>query len=110
VKTLRSCAKRFGGLAVTNLPGASRSLNPAQAAAYTVLSAMLANNFSTSTCIAIFELIKFMYFSSTLSYPHKEFFIPRPPRTKYNPLPPRTHSSAGSRIRPANAGTRNPPG
>ena len=53
---------------------------------------MLANNFHTSTCCAIFELIKFMCFGSTLKYPHKEFLIPRPPRTrtKYNPLPPRS--------------------
>jgi len=55
-----------------------------------------------------------MCFGSTLSYPHKEFLNPRPhrTRTKYNPLPPRTrtHSSAGSRTRPANAGTRNPRG
>jgi len=28
-ETLRSCAKRLGGLAVTTLPGASRSFNPA---------------------------------------------------------------------------------
>jgi len=28
-----------------------------------------------------------MCFGSTLSYPHKEFLNPRPPRTKYNPLP-----------------------
>jgi len=28
-ETLRSCAKRLGGLAVTILPGASRSFNPA---------------------------------------------------------------------------------
>ena len=52
---------------------------------------MLPNNFSTSTCFIIFELIKFMCFGSTLIYPHKEFLIPRPSRnsTKYNPLPPR---------------------
>jgi len=82
---------------------------------------MLANNFSTSTCSAIFDLIKFMGFGSTLSYPHEEFLISRPPRTrskfkplpprsKFNPRPPRTRtlSSAGSRTRPANADTRNP--
>ena len=51
---------------------------------------MLVNNFSTSTCFAIFELIKFMCFGSKFSYPDKESFIPRPPRT--------------------NAGTRNPCG
>jgi len=53
---------------------------------------MLPNNFSTSTCFIIFELIKFMCFGSTLIYPHKEFLIPRPSRnsTKYNPLPPRS--------------------
>jgi len=49
-------------------------------------------------CFAIFELIKFRCFGSTLSYPHKEFLNSRPPRT-------RTQSNAGSR--PANAGTRN---
>jgi len=77
-------------------------------------------------CFAIFDLIssyaladKLMCFSSTFSYPHKEFLIQRPARTrsKYNPLTPRgkcsptrtrTHSSADSRTRPANAGTRNP--
>jgi len=62
---------------------------------------MLANNFSTFMCFAIFELFMFVCFGSTLIYPHKEFLIPRPPRT-------RTQSSAGSRTRPANAGTRNP--
>jgi len=53
---------------------------------------MLANNFSTSTCSAIFDLIKFMGFGSTLSYPHEEFLISRPPRTrsKFKPLPPRS--------------------
>jgi len=73
---------------------------------------MLANNFSTSTCFAIFQLIKFMCFRSTLIYPHEEFLIPRPPRSKFNPHLPRTRteSSAGSRTRPANAGTRNPRG
>ena len=59
-----------------------------------------------------------MCFASTLRYPHKEFLNPRPPRTrtKCNPHPPRptasstrnrTQSSADSRTRPANAGTRN---
>jgi len=43
---------------------------------------MLANNFSTSTCFAIFELIKFMCIGSTLIYAHEEFLIPRPPRTR----------------------------
>ena len=73
---------------------------------------MLANNFSTSTCFAIFELIKFMCFDSTLIYQQEEFLIPRPPRSKFNPHPPRTltQSNAGSRSRPANAGTRNPCG
>ena len=72
------------------------------------------NNFSISTCFAIFELIKFMCFGSAISYPHEEFLIPRPPRTcnKFNPHPPRTRtqSSVGSRTRPANAGTHNPRG
>jgi len=73
---------------------------------------MLANNFSTSTCFVIFEVIKFMCFGSTLSYPHEEFLIPRPTRTRSQFNPPRTgtHSSAGSRTSPANAGTRNPRG
>jgi len=69
---------------------------------------MLAKNFNTSTCFAIFELIKFMCFGSTLIYPHNEFLNPH--RSKFNPHPPRTQSSAGSRTRPANAGTRNPRG
>jgi len=62
-----------------------------------------------------------MCFASTLSNPQKEFLNPRPPRTrtkynphpprsKFNPHPPRTKSSAGSRTRPANVGTRNPRG
>jgi len=62
---------------------------------------MLANNFGTSTCFAIFELIKFMYFGSTFNYHHKEFLLLHPPRT-------RTHSSAGFRTRPANEGTPTP--
>jgi len=49
---------------------------------------------------AIFELIKFKCFGSTLSYPHKKFLNPHPPRT-------RTQSSAGSCTRLANPGTRN---
>jgi len=52
----------------------------------TILSAMLANNFSTSTCFAIYELVKFMCFDSTFSYRAKNF---------------------SSRNRPANAGTCN---
>jgi len=52
---------------------------------------MLANNFNTSKCFAISELIKFMCFGSTLIYPHEDFLILRPPRTRsmFNP-----HSSA----------------
>jgi len=46
---------------------------------------MLVNKFSTSTCFAIFELIKFTCFGSTLSYPHKEVLNPPRTRTKYNP-------------------------
>jgi len=53
---------------------------------YCILRAMLANNFSTSTCFAIFELVKFMCFDSTFSYRAKNF---------------------SSRARPANAGTSN---
>jgi len=52
----------------------------------TILSAMLANNFSTLTCFAIFELVKFMCFDSTFSYCAKNF---------------------SSRARPANVGTCN---
>jgi len=50
---------------------------------------MLAKKFCKSMFFAIFELIKFMCFGQTFSYPHKEFLIPRPPRTrsKYNPHP-----------------------
>ena len=70
----------------------------------TVVSAMLANKFSTSTCFAIFELIKFMCFGSTLSYLHKEFINPLPPCSKFNP--PRMQSSADSHTHPANMGTR----
>jgi len=33
-------------------------------------------------CFAIFKLIKFTCFGSTLSYPHKEFLDPRPTRTR----------------------------
>jgi len=55
---------------------------------------MLGNNFSTSTCCAIFELIKLMCFGSTLSNPHKEFLNPCPARTKHNPLPPRPAASS----------------
>jgi len=52
---------------------------------------MLANNFSTSTCFAIFELIKFMCFGSTLIYPHEEFLILRPQQVQ--PAPPRPAAS-----------------
>jgi len=45
--------------------------------------------YCTSTGFAIFELIKFMCFGSTLSCPHEEFLNPRPSRT-------RTQSSAGT--------------
>ena len=62
-----------------------------------------AGDFSTSKCFAICELIKFMCLGSVLSsqYLLKEFL---------NPRLHRTHSSAGSRPRPANAGTCNPCG
>jgi len=76
----------------------------------------------TSTCFAIFELIKFTCFGSTLSYLHKEFLNPRQPhtRTKSNPHPPcptacstctALHPHAkqwASHTRPTNVGTRNP--
>jgi len=67
---------------------------------------MLANNSSTSTCFAIFELIKATCFASTLSYPQKEFLnphpqqvqpAPSPPRSKFNPHRTRTQSSPGPR-------------
>jgi len=45
----------------------------------------MANNVSKSVCFAIFELIRFMWFDTTFSYPHKEILIPRLPCTKYNP-------------------------
>jgi len=61
-------------------------------------SAMLVCSFGTSTCFPIFELIKFMCFVSTFSYSHKEFFNPRPHRT-------RTHSLTGYCTHSANAGT-----
>jgi len=53
-----------------------------------------------------------MCFGSTLSYPHKEFRSPHPPGSKFKPHPTSTgtQSSASSRTRPANAGTRNPCG
>jgi len=69
---------------------------------------MLANNFSTSTCFTIFELIKFTCFGSTLSTRTNNS------STRARPAPSstrtRTQSSAGSRTRPANAGTCNPRG
>jgi len=45
---------------------------------------MLPNNFCTSMCFVIFELIKFMCFGSTFSYPHKELLILRLPHSKFN--------------------------
>jgi len=68
---------------------------------------MQANNFCTSTCFAIFELIIFTCFGLTLSYPHKEFLNPRPPRSKYNPHPPRSKFNPHAK---QFAGTRNPRG
>ena len=52
------------------------------------------------TCFPIFALIKFMSFGSTLIYPHEEFLIPRPPRTrsKFNPQPPRTRTYKAMRF------------
>jgi len=60
---------------------------------------MLANNFRRSTCFANFELIKFMCFGSTLSYPHstlsypqkKEFLNPHPPCKCGYPQPARVN-------------------
>jgi len=50
--------------------------------------------------------ITFACTGSTFGYPYKKFLIPRPTRTKFNPRPPliRTHNSAGSCTRSANAG------
>jgi len=42
-------------------------------------------------------------FESTLNYPHKEFLIPLPHHTRFNPRPPRTRMLNY-------AGTRNPRG
>jgi len=47
----------------------------------------------------------FTCIESIFGYSHKEFLIPRPPRTKFNQ--PRTHSSASRCTSPANAGARN---
>ena len=58
---------------------------------------MLANNFGTSTCFAIYELMKFMCFGSTLSYPHKEFLNPRPQQVQ-PALTPRQIQPAPARI------------
>jgi len=49
---------------------------------------MSANSFSTTTCFAIFELIKFVCFVLTLIYPYEEFLIPRLPLSKFNLRPP----------------------
>jgi len=82
---------------------------------------MLANNVSTSKCFAIFERIKFMCFGATRSTRTKNFstrarIAPVASRTRSrlagSSTPhmrrTRTHSSAGSHTRHANAGTRNP--
>ena len=53
---------------------------------------MLRNNFSTSTCFAIFDVINFMSFGSTLTYSHKGFL--NPPRSKLNLRSP--HPAASS--------------
>jgi len=65
-----------------------------------VLSAMLANNFSTTTCFATFELIKFTCFGSTLSYPYNDFLNPRPPRTR-SKFKPHPHAQQCGLNRPA---------
>jgi len=49
---------------------------------------MSANSFSTTTCFAIFELVKFMCFVLTLIYPYEEFLIPHLPLSKFNLHPP----------------------
>jgi len=56
-------------------------------------------------CFAIFELMKFMCFGSTLSYPHKEILNPCPPRTKYDLL--LSHPAASSTY-PAHKAVRVP--
>jgi len=58
-------------------------------------------------CFAIFELIKFTCFSSTLSYPHKEFLNPHPQQVQPAPHAKQCEFPT-SRTRPANAGTCNP--
>ena len=73
---------------------------------------MLANNFSTSVCFAIFELIKFMCFGSTLIYPHEEFLILHPQQVQPAPALPcskiNPHAKqCGFEYPPANVGTRN---
>jgi len=60
-------------------------------------------------CFAIFALVKFMCFGSTLSYPHKEFLNPCLPhtRTKHNP-PHSTASSTRTHPIPARKAVRVP--
>jgi len=65
---------------------------------------MLANNVITHTCFAIFQLIKFMCFGSTLVTRTKNF------STRAHPARTYPHSSVGSCTCPANVGTRNPRG
>ena len=84
---------------------------------------MLANNFSTSKCFAIFERIMFMCFVIFEliifwiedSLTHTKNFLSRTntryslllPRSKFNLWSPRTHNSTGSRTCPAIADIRN---
>jgi len=73
-------------------------------------------SYHTFSVALIFAHISFMGIESTFSNPHKYNFILRPHRptpnstcTKFNlqPARPHTHNSAGSRMRHANACTRN---
>jgi len=58
---------------------------------------MLANNFSTCTCFAIFELIKFMCFGSRLSTRTKNFSTRARLAPAASSTRTRTQSSAGAR-------------
>jgi len=105
-------ALKFGSFLDKIWPlGKSRSGNPG--CRPTVLSAMLANNVITPTCFAIFQLIKFMCFGSTLVTHTRDFSTRTRPAPNLTPAyPARTypHSSVRSCTWPANVGTRNPPG
>jgi len=74
---------------------------------------MLANNVITPTSFAIFQLIKFMCFGSTLVTRTNNFSTrtrPAPNSTRAYPARTYQHSSVGSCTCPAHVGTRNPRG